>query len=178
MESPCLVGSFLQSGLRLHRPPSSQARPLQEEEEEDGPPPDPLQTSANDHHSLEVEEKAPPTHPEPAMPEAPPTEPDPEPTNHEVPPPQAPESGNGCREESRTAEVARMFQKQLEEIKDAPREQMRRRRSKRLLKKDEETSLPLRPPSRTGRNRRGRRGRKEEELTESQVSDSQILQVS
>ena len=77
------------------------------------------------------------------------------------------------------SEVARRIQQQLEEMRDAPREQ-KKRRSKRLMRQEEVPPVP--PPHRrspaAGRPRRSRRTRKKEEpLMDSQVSDSQLLQV-
>ena len=85
-------------------------------------------------------------------------------------------------------EVAKQLQQHLEELREAPREQQRRRRSRRLAKKGSENTVgqlppPLLPPPShaspgKGRGRRGRRVRhKEEHLMDSQVSDSQLLQV-
>lgn len=80
---------------------------------------------------------------------------------------------------SKPSEVARRMQQQLEEMREAPREQ-RKRRSKRLMRLEE---APPPPPSHhrspaPGKPRRSRRNRKKEEpLMDSQVSDSQLLQV-
>ena len=85
-------------------------------------------------------------------------------------------------------EVAKQLQQHLDELREAPREQQRRRRSRRLAKKGSEDAVgqlpppPLPPPSHRspgkGRGRRGRRvRRKEEHLMDSQVTDSQLLQV-
>ena len=87
-------------------------------------------------------------------------------------------------------EVAKQLQQHLDELREAPREQQRRRRSRRLAKNGSEDAVgqlpppPLPPPSShgspgKGRSRRGRRvrRRKEEHLTDSQVTDSQLLQV-
>ena len=84
-------------------------------------------------------------------------------------------------------DVARQLQQHLEELRDAPKEQQRRRRSRRLMRRGSEDSgvpppPPLAPPSHgspgKGRHRRGRRTRrKEEHLMDSQVTDSQLLQV-
>ena len=80
-------------------------------------------------------------------------------------------------------EVAKQLQQHLEELREAPKEQQRRRRSRRLAKKGSEDAVgQLPPPSHAspgkGRGRRGRRvRRKEEHLMDSQVSDSQLLQV-
>ena len=80
---------------------------------------------------------------------------------------------------TKPSEVARRMQQQLEEMREAPREQ-RKRRSKRLMRLEE---APPPPPSHhrspaPGRPKRSRRNRKKEEpLMDSQVSDSQLLQV-
>ena len=83
-------------------------------------------------------------------------------------------------------DVARQLQQHLDELRDAPREQQRRRRSRRLMKKGKEDGgppppPPLAPPTHSspskGHSRRGRRARRKEELMDSQVSDSQLLQV-
>ena len=83
-------------------------------------------------------------------------------------------------------DVARQLQQQLDELRDAPREQQRRRRSRRLMKKGKDDGShppppPLAPPSHgspsKGHSRRGRRARRKEELMDSQVTDSQLLQV-
>ena len=94
------------------------------------------------------------------------------------------EEGKGEREEADlTSEVVRKFQQQLEEIKVAPRE-ARRRKSRRLEQKEPEPVAPSLPPPRTRPSpalpsyRRSRRNRKKSEpLTDSQISDSQVLQV-
>lgn len=83
-------------------------------------------------------------------------------------------------------DVARQLQQHLEELRDAPKEQQKRRRSRRLMRKGSEDAAhpppPLLPPPHgspgKGRSRRGRRARrKEEHLMDSQVTDSQLLQV-
>ena len=119
-----------------------------------------------------------------------------------IPNPEKPESEHSSRESSEVAktqdenqengngipfDVARQLQQQLEELRDAPREQQRRRRSRRLMRKGSEDAgqlppPPLAPPAQgspgKGRTRRGRRTRrKEEHLMDSQITDSQLLQV-
>lgn len=119
-----------------------------------------------------------------------------------IPNPEKPESEHSSRESSEAAktqnedqengngipiDVARQLQQQLEELRDAPREQQRRRRSRRLMRKGSEDAgqpppPPLAPPAQgspgKGRTRRGRRTRrKEEHLMDSQITDSQLLQV-
>lgn len=82
---------------------------------------------------------------------------------------------------SDTSEAMRDLHQQLEDLKEAPQEQPKRRRSRRLQKRDDEpvTSIPPTSPHTPskgkGRRRRGRK--KEEPLMDSQVSDSQLLQV-
>ena len=77
-----------------------------------------------------------------------------------------------------TSEVVRKFQQQLEEIKVAPRE-TRRRKSRRLQQQEPEATAP--PPQTNpslSLHRRSRRNRKRSEvLTDSQIPDSQVLQV-
>lgn len=80
------------------------------------------------------------------------------------------------------SEAVRQLQQHLEELRGAQQEQSKRRRSRRLHNKDTKDP-PILPPTHSPRKGRGhhhhrRRGRlREEQLTESQVSDSQLLQV-
>ena len=90
------------------------------------------------------------------------------------------------------SEAVRLLHQQLDELKEAPREQSKRRRSRRLQKKEVSSNLPSAGPPvtlaapRTPGKRRGhhahhhlgRRGRgRGDPPTDSQVSDSQQLQV-
>ena len=79
--------------------------------------------------------------------------------------------------------AVRQLQQHLDELREAPREQQKKRRSRRLQEKDLKGD-PVIPPTSPvahmkGRGRRNRRGRmkEEEQLTDSQISDSQLLQV-
>ncbi|XP_064393637.1 DNA topoisomerase 2-binding protein 1-A-like isoform X3 [Halichondria panicea] len=86
-----------------------------------------------------------------------------------------------------SSEAAKRLQEHLEQIKEAPMDQHKKRRSRRLLGKEDKTNEAPPPshqphhrksPHKKGRSRRDRRGkRKEEQLLESQVTDSQLLQV-
>ena len=86
-----------------------------------------------------------------------------------------------------SSEAAKRLQEHLEQIKEAPNEQQKRRRSRRLINKEDKpsnppptshSSHPHRSPDKKGRSRRDRRGRwKDEQILDSQVSDSQLLQV-
>ena len=92
-----------------------------------------------------------------------------------------PENRNG----NDPSDVAWQLQQHLGEIKEAPKEQQKRRRSKRLMRTESDDSVQPPPPSHRspaasgkGRSQRLRRQRhKEEQLLDSQVSDSQLLQV-
>jgi len=77
----------------------------------------------------------------------------------------------------KSSEAAKQLEEHLEQIQAAPSEQIKRRRSRRLLSKEEtlEETNHRKSPSRKGRMRRGRR--KEEQSIDSQVTDSQLLQV-
>lgn len=83
-----------------------------------------------------------------------------------------------------SSEAAKRLQEHLEQIKEAPTDQQKRRRSRRLLSKEDATtdptlsSHPQKSLYKKGRSRRDRRGRRtEDQLLESQVTDSQLLQV-
>ncbi len=77
----------------------------------------------------------------------------------------------------------RDLQQQLEELKEAPQDHPKRRRSRRLQSKDEAPELAAvvapRTPNKGKLSRRSRRAArtKEEVLMDSQVSDSQLVQV-
>ena len=89
-----------------------------------------------------------------------------------------------------TSEVVRKVQQQLDEIKVSSRD-TKRRKSRRLQRQDPELSAPPLPPpplppaprqvhhhhQQEPRQRRSRRARKRDEITDSQKSDSQFLQV-
>ena len=79
-------------------------------------------------------------------------------------------------------EAMRDLHQQLEELREAPQEQLKRRQSRRLRRNEDKgrgTAPPISPhmpgKRRTHRSRRVRG--KEEPLMDSQVSDSQLLQV-
>jgi hypothetical protein len=82
---------------------------------------------------------------------------------------------------SDTFEAMRDLHQQLEGLKEAPQEQPKRRRSRRLqtIEVDPVAAVPptspRTPSKRKGHRRRGRK--KEEPLMDSQVSDSQLVQV-
>ena len=86
------------------------------------------------------------------------------------------------------SDIVRRFQQHLDELNNAARDK-RRRKSRRLQQKDPDVVAPptAPPPAPSGlrgrrqqpRQRRSRRTRKREEaLTDSQIPDSQVLQVS
>ena len=86
------------------------------------------------------------------------------------------------------SDIVRRFQQHLDELNNAARDK-RRRKSRRLQQKDPDVAAPptAPPPAPSGlrgrrqqpRQRRSRRTRKREEaLTDSQIPDSQVLQVS
>ena len=98
--------------------------------------------------------------------------------------------GTGSETENtnvQSSEAVKRLQEHLEQIKEAPMEQQKRRRSRRLLSKKDKSSNPPpashlshphKSPTKKGQNRRDRRGRrKDEQILESQVTDSQLLQV-
>lgn len=99
------------------------------------------------------------------------------------------ENSESDKEDTRvpSSEAAKKLQEHLKQINEAPMDQVRRRRSRRLLKKGDKsthTPQPLQPshqpksPHKKGRSRRDRRGRRnKDQLLESQVTDSQLLQV-
>lgn len=83
-------------------------------------------------------------------------------------------------------EAMKQLHQHLEELREAPQDQQKRRRSRRLQKKecsdDPPTVVPPVSPSTPGKrrphqSRRGRGRAKEEQLLDSQISDSQLLQV-
>ena len=82
------------------------------------------------------------------------------------------------------SEAMKQLHQHLEELREAPQEPTKRRRSRRLAKMEvtdpPAARIPPASPSTPGKGRvhhRGRRERERVQLLDSQVSDSQLLQV-
>ena len=82
------------------------------------------------------------------------------------------------QETSDPSEAVRQLQQHLDELREAPQEQQLRRQSRRLREKDSDhhPHPPIRIKGR-GRRARQREGVREKHLLDSQVSDSQLMQV-